>query len=71
MCICNATTRGYLNTSHLQMYIKSIKDIKKYYVRMTQKREKNSIRNGRFFNKLTEVNKLLVSLHLHMNEENL
>ena len=69
MCICNATTRGYLNTS--QMYIKSIKDIKKYYVRMTQKREKNSIRNGRFFNKLTEVNKVLVSLHLHMNEENL
>ena len=35
---------------------------------MMQEREKNSIRNGKCFNKLTEANKLLVKLHLHKNE---
>ena len=47
MYIHNARTAGCLNISHLLTYIKGIKDTEKKYVRMMQKGEKNSIRNGK------------------------
>ena len=47
--IYNARTKGYLNISHLVIYIKGIKDTEKKLCENDAKRRKNSIRNGKIF----------------------
>ena len=49
MYIYNARTTGYLNISHLLIYIKGIKNIEKKLCENDAKRKKNSIRNGKMF----------------------
>ena len=58
MHIYNARTTGYLNISHLLIYIKGINHIqKKKKVIMMQKRKKKLNKKWKnIFNKLTEVN---------------
>ena len=56
MYIYNARTTDYLNVSHLLIHIKSIKNIEKKLSENDAKRKKTPIRNGKCFNKLTEVN---------------
>ena len=49
MYICNARTTGYLNISHLLIYITGIKDTEMKLRESDAKREKNSTRNGNMF----------------------
>ena len=49
MYIYNARTIGYLNTSHLLIHIKGIKDTEKKLCENDTKRRKNAIRNGKMF----------------------
>ena len=49
MYIYNSRTTGYLNKSHLLMYIKDIKDTQNKLCEIDAKRRKNSIRNGKMF----------------------
>ena len=72
MYIYNARTTVYLNISHLLIYFKGIKDTKKKLCKNDAKRRKKfNKKRAKCFNILTEVNKLLVRLHLHKNEMDL
>ena len=72
MYIYNARTTVYLNIRHLLIYFKGIKDTKKKLCKNDAKRGKKfNKKRAKCFNILTEVNKLLVRLHLHKNEMDL
>ena len=49
MYIYNARTTGYLNLSHLLLYIKGIKDTEKKLYENNAKRRKNLTRSGKMF----------------------
>ena len=49
MHIYNGRTTGYLNISHLLIYIKSIKDAEKKLCEKDAKREKKLVRNEKMF----------------------
>ena len=49
MYIYNARTTGYLNISHLLIYIKGIKDTEKKLCENNAKRRKNLTRSGKMF----------------------
>ena len=49
MYIYNARTTGYLNMSHLLLYIKGIKDTEKKLYENNAKRRKNLTRSGKMF----------------------
>ena len=55
MYIYNARTTGYLNISHLLIYIKGIKDTTNKLCENDAKRKKSLTRNEKCFNKLTEA----------------